>query len=223
MDFTNTYAALELGAGQVHRMQVVDCVVVGAGVIGLAVARSLAMGGRETLILERHDAFGTESSSRNSEVVHAGIYYAPGSLKARLCVLGRETLFEYCRKHGVAHRRCGKLIVATAVRQHAQLEEIARVAERNGVSDLQWLDRREALRLEPHLRCDSALLSPSTGIVDSHALMLSLLGEAEQHGAVLVLRSQVAGISLNRGLAKLRIGEDGDDQVTTRWIVNAAG
>lgn len=204
-------------------MQVVDCVVVGAGVVGLAIARRLAMGGRETLILERHDAFGTETSSRNSEVVHAGLHYAPGSLKARLCVRGRETLFDYCLKHGVAHRRCGKLIVATAQRQHADLEEIARTAERNGVTDLQWLDRREALRLEPSLRCESALLSPSTGIVDSHGLMLALLGEAEQHGAILALRSPVTAISLDRGSTRLTIGEDSDDPIAARWIVNSAG
>ena len=166
----------------------IDAIVIGAGVVGLACARALAIDGREVLVLERHDAFGTEISARNSEVIHAGIYYPPGSHKARLCVEGRRQLYRFCEEYGVPHRRCGKLIVATSAEQQARLADIRRRAQANGVDDLRLLSRDEARALEPELDCTAALLSPSTGIVDSHGLMLALLGDAERHGATLALR-----------------------------------
>ncbi|MCB2022091.1 MAG: FAD-dependent oxidoreductase, partial [Burkholderiaceae bacterium] len=158
-------------------MEQVDAIVIGAGVVGLAVGRALARKGLETLVLEREDAIGTGISSHNSEVIHAGLYYAPGSLKARLCVQGRAQLYDFCASHGVAHRRCGKLVVATSP---AQVEGLAQLAQRgaaNGVNDLQLLSIEEARALEPVLRCEAALLSPSSGIVDSHGLMLALQGD----------------------------------------------
>lgn len=204
-------------------MDAVDCIVVGAGVVGLAVARELAIAGHETLILDRNDAIGTETSSRNSEVVHAGIHYPYGSLKARLCVHGRDLLYEYCMLHGIEHRRCGKLIVATADDQLPDLERIATAARRNGVKDLVFLDQRDAGGLEPALTCVAALLSPSTGIVDTHGLMLSMLGDAEQHGALLALNSPVAGIvASGDGFAPL-IATESAPAVRARWIVNCAG
>ncbi|MBE0475357.1 NAD(P)/FAD-dependent oxidoreductase, partial [Rhodoferax sp.] len=174
-------------------MDQVDCVVVGAGVVGLAVARALALQGREVLVLEAANAFGTGTSSRNSEVIHAGIYYAPGSLKASLCAQGRVLLYDYCQQRGISHRRCGKLIVATTAAQVAQLLGIADKARRNGVADLVLLSAEEARQLEPQLVCEAALLSPSTGIVDSHALMLALLGDLENAGGVLALNSPLEG------------------------------
>jgi len=204
-------------------MYTVDCVVVGAGVVGLAIARQLAMQGRETLILERHESFGKETSSRNSEVIHAGIYYEPGSLKARLCVSGREPLVEYCVSRGVAHRRCGKLIVAVSPEQVGGLEKLYATAQRNGVTDLRWLDRGEATTLEPALNCHAALLSPSTGIIDTHALMLALLGDAEAHGATLVPRSNVVRITASGDLLQVQVADDEDPVVATRWLVNSSG
>jgi L-2-hydroxyglutarate oxidase LhgO len=174
-------------------MDSVDCVVIGAGVIGLAVARALALAGHEVIVLERSDVIGGETSSRNSEVIHAGIYYPAGSLKARLCVAGRERLYEYCSTRGVGHRRIGKLIVASSASQVADLRALQRKAAANGVGDLQWLEPPHARRLEPAVRCVAALLSPSTGIVDSHGLMLSLQGEAEDAGAAIAFLSPVIG------------------------------
>src|SRR5688572_8169283 len=153
-------------------MHDVDVVVAGAGVVGLAIARALALTGRDVMVLEQADAFGTGTSSRNSEVIHAGIYYPRGSLKARLCVAGREKLYEYCETHGVPHRKCGKLIVATSESQLAELEKIKAAAAANGVN-LEQLSAMQARVLEPELQCTGALFSPATGIVDSHGLMLS--------------------------------------------------
>jgi L-2-hydroxyglutarate oxidase LhgO len=205
-------------------MEQIDCVVIGAGVIGLAVARRLAAEGREVLILEAENAFGTGISARNSEVIHAGIYYPAGSLKARLCVAGRAMLYAYCEERGIGHSRCGKLIVATSEQQGAQLGRIAAGARANGVDDLLFLSRTDARALEPALECTAALLSPSTGIIDSHALMLSLLGDAERGGAVLALNSPVLsgeivadGIVLN-----VRVGAD-DTAILARTVVNCAG
>ena len=175
-------------------MDRVQTVVVGAGVVGLAVARELARAGREVVILEQAERFGSGVSARNSEVIHAGLYYPPGSLKARLCVEGRQRLYDYCAGRAIPHRRCGKLVVATDPGQRADLERIEATARAAGVDDLQWLSGEEARALEPALHCAHALLSPSTGIVDSHALMLSLLGEAEAAGASLALRSRVSAI-----------------------------
>ena len=171
-------------------MDSVDCVVIGAGVVGLAVARELAKQGREVVILEAAETFGTGVSSRNSEVIHAGIYYPTGSLKARFCVAGRERLYAFCKDFAVDHQRCGKLIVATSKQQIADLEQIQAAAAGNGVK-LDWLERDAALALEPALTCEAALHSPLTGIIDSHGYMLALLGDAEGHGAPVLDRKSV--------------------------------
>ena len=198
-----------------------DAVVVGAGVVGLAVARQLALQGREVLILEAAERFGTGASSRNSEVIHAGIYYPRGSLKARLCVAGRERLYEFCRGRGIAHRRCGKLIVATTAAQLPELTRIGAAARANGV-ELALLERPEALALEPRLSCAAALHSPLTGIVDAQGLMLALLGEAEHHGATLVCASAVTRLVLEEHA--VRIGVNGTEPaLRARTLVNCAG
>ena len=204
-------------------MDSLECVVVGAGVVGLAIARELALAGREVLILERHGAIGTETSSRNSEVIHAGLHYPAGSLKAMTCVRGRDLLYDYCEHHGVPYRRCGKLIVATSEMQFADLERIATDAARNGVDDLVRLDRAAARALEPTLECVAAVLSPSTGIIDSHALMLALLGEAELHGASLALQSPVQRLTVVKDGLRLECGDASDTQLLVRWVINAAG
>ncbi len=172
----------------------VQTIVIGAGVVGLAIARALARSGREVLILEREGAFGTITSARNSEVIHAGIYYPKDSLKARLCVDGRQRLYDYCAAHGIPHRRCGKLIVACSPDEVEAFAGIARRAWDNGVDDLREIPAAEARAMEPALACHGALHSPSTGIVDSHALMLTLLGEAEQAGAMLVMQTDVVAL-----------------------------
>ncbi len=197
-----------------------DCVVVGAGVVGLAVARALALAGCDVVILETENCIGSGTSSRNSEVIHAGIYYPAGSLKARLCVQGKAMLYAYCAEHGVAHRRCGKLIVATDASQLAQLEQIRQKALANGVDDLQLLTREQALALEPDLHCVGALLSPSTGIIDSHAFMLSLLGDAERAGATLVLQAPLEGGSVGPDGIRLQVQ---GQQWQARALVNCAG
>ncbi len=205
-------------------MQTLDSIVVGAGVVGLAVARSLARRGRELVILEAADAFGTATSARNSEVIHAGLYYPPGSCKARLCVEGRRQLYAYAAERGIPHRRCGKLVVATAAGQDAALAAIRTRGEACGVDDLQSLSAAQARALEPALQCTAALHSPSTGIVDSHALMLALLGEAEDHGAMLALRSPVERIlALPGGGFEVRVGGAEPMAVQARQVVNAAG
>lgn len=199
----------------------VDCVVVGAGVVGLAVARALALDGREVMVLEAADAIGTGTSSRNSEVIHAGLYYPTGSLKARFCVTGRDQLYAYCADRGVAHRRCGKLLVATSREQLAGLESIRARAEANGVLDLQWLDRDAARALEPALECVAALHSPSTGIVDSHGFMLALQGDLENAGGLVALNSPLALAELGEGAILLE-AEDGT-RLKASTVVNAAG
>ena len=166
-------------------MEQVDCVVIGAGVIGLAVAREMALQGRETILLERESAFGTISSARNSEVIHAGIYYPKGSLKARLCVEGNRLLYEYCRSHQVATQPYGKLIVAADHAQINDLQAILYKAQNNGVPEIKMISGEEARALEPNLSCSAALLSSSTGIVDSHGYMLSLLGGFEDAGGMI--------------------------------------
>ena len=204
-------------------MEIVDAVVVGAGVVGLAVARALALVGLETLVLERCDAIGTGISSRNSEVIHAGIYYATGSLKARLCVLGREQLYAYCESHGVTYRRCGKLLVATDQTQHAKLKLIEAQARSNGVLDLQWLSAAQVQALEPELCATAALLSPSTGIVDSHALMLALQGDLERAGGSLAVRAPVEAIECGSDRHVLRVGGEVPMALAARVVVNATG
>jgi L-2-hydroxyglutarate oxidase LhgO len=198
-----------------------DAVVIGAGVVGLAVARALAMRGREVVILEAEDAIGTHTSSRNSEVIHAGIYYPRGSLKARACVQGRHMLYEYCVEHGVPHRRSGKLIVATSDAQLGELESIQKKAHANGVTDVVWMTRAQALALEPELACVAALYSASTGVIDSHALMLAYLGDAEAHGAMLALRSPLEKVLVRNGFFELHVAQS--DPIATRLLVNSAG
>ena len=173
--------------------ETVECVVVGAGVIGLALARALARRGREVLVLEAVAGIGSATSSRNSEVIHAGIYYPKDSLKARFCVAGKQALYQFCRDHGVPHQRLGKLIVAGRQEELPQLERLRRAAQDNGVDDLVFLSKDQAEAREPELRCAGALLSPSTGIIDAHALMLALQGEAETGGAVIALKSPLRG------------------------------
>jgi L-2-hydroxyglutarate oxidase LhgO len=197
-----------------------EAVVIGAGVVGLAVARALALSGREVVILEAEDAIGTHTSSRNSEVIHAGIYYPKGSMKARSCVAGKELLYEYCVSHGVPHRRSGKLIVATDKAQEAELLSIQQKAHANGVTDVIWMTREQALALEPALHCVAALYSPSTGIIDSHALMLAYLGDAEAHGAMLALKTHLLGGQVVPGGFVVHTSEM---DVECRILVNSAG
>lgn len=201
----------------------VDCVVIGAGVVGLAVARALAMRGRETLVLEAENAIGTGTSSRNSEVIHAGIYYPPGSAKARLCVAGKQLLYPYCEARGIEHRRCGKLIVAADQEQVNALEKIEATARANGVHDLRWLTAGEAKAMEPALSCVAALLSPSTGIIDSHGFMLALQGDLEDAGGTVAFRAPVRrGRHGPRGIL-LEAGSDDLLELEARIVVNSAG
>lgn len=205
-------------------MEKVDCVIIGAGVIGLAVARAMALQGNEVIVLEAENAFGTITSARNSEVIHAGIYYPAGSLKAELCVQGKALLYDYCESHHVSHQRCGKLIVATSAEQVATLEQIRAKAVANGVDDLRLLDASEARAMEPNLQCHAALLSPSTGIVDSHGLMLALLGDAENAGAMLAVQSPVLSGAVQRdGGIRLEVGGETGTTLLARSVINAAG
>jgi L-2-hydroxyglutarate oxidase LhgO len=204
-------------------MERVECMVIGAGVVGLALARQLALSGREVVVLESEDRIGTGISSRNSEVIHAGIYYPAGSAKARCCVAGNRALYAYCQSRDVAHRRCGKLIVATDASQVEALHQLQVRAAANGVLDLQWLEGAEASALEPRLHCTAALLSPSTGIVDSHGLMRALRMEAEGAGASVVLKSPVlAGHSTGEGIA-LEIGGEDPMSLLAQRVYNCAG
>jgi len=202
-------------------MDHVDCVVVGAGVVGLAVARALALAGREVLVLETASTIGTGTSSRNSEVIHAGIYYPQGSLKARFCLQGRSMLYDYCTARGIAHRRCGKLIVATSIPQVDQLKLIQQKATRNGVENLVLLSQAQAVGMEPQLHCRAALLSPGTGIVDSHALMLSLQGDIERAGGILVFKSPVSLMEYAQGAIEIETSEG--TRLAVKVLVNAAG
>jgi L-2-hydroxyglutarate oxidase LhgO len=201
----------------------IECVVVGAGVVGLAAARALALAGHEVVVLEKAYKIGFETSSRNSEVIHGGLYYPPGSLKAKTCVEGRRRLYAYCREHGVPHAALGKLIVAANEAEIPSLEKIFETGRANGVDELEWLSADVAQALEPELRCVAALLSPVTGIIDSHALMLAFQGEAEAAGAAVVLRTPVlSGHVLNDGFA-LEIGGEEPARIHCRMLVNAAG
>lgn len=203
-------------------VEAVDAVVVGAGVVGLAVGRALARAGLETVVLEAEPAIGTGVSSRNSEVIHAGLYYPAGSLKARLCVTGREQLYDLCATHGVAHRRCGKLVVATDDAQLPGLERLLAHARANGVHDVQRLSGAEALALEPALACVGALWSPSTGIVDSHGLMLALQGDLERAGGAVAVSSPVRSAVCGTGRHVLQVGGDEPMPLAARHVVNAA-
>jgi L-2-hydroxyglutarate oxidase LhgO len=204
-------------------MERVDCVVIGAGVIGLAVARRLAQAGREVIVLEAAEGIGTVTSSRNSEVIHAGIYYPAGSLMARMCVSGRHALYAYCREHGIPHHNCGKLIVATTPKETAKLASIRAHAEANGVDDLKTLTGEEARAIEPALNCDAALLSPSTGIIDSHAFMLALRGEAEDAGAALAFHTPLLHARASDGRIELDTGGEAPMSLECRCLINAAG
>src|SRR6266478_2332509 len=204
-------------------MDKAECVVIGAGVIGLAVARRLAQAGREVIILEAAEGIGTVTSSRNSEVIHAGIYYPAGSLMARMCVSGKRALYQHCSDHGVPHRNCGKLIVATTAKETAKLQSIKAHAEANGVLDLQTLSGDAARALEPALNCDAALLSPSTGIIDSHAYMLALRGDAEDAGAAFAFHTPLLRAKAEAGKIELDAGGDAPMSLECRLLINAAG
>ncbi len=205
-------------------MERVDALVIGAGVVGLAVGRALAQAGLETIVSEATDGIGQGVSSRNSEVIHAGLYYAPGSLKARLCVRGKDLLYALCASHGVPHRACGKLVVATAPEQHPALHQLAQRAQSNGVA-VEHFSAAQAQAMEPELACTAALWSPSTGIVDSHALMLALQGDLERAGGLVALQSAVDGACFRPGrptVVRLRSAE-GDYEIEADRVVNAAG
>lgn len=206
-------------------MDHVDCMVVGAGVIGLAVARALAQAGREVLVLEANERFGGETSSRNNEVIHAGFLYPSGSLKATLCRAGREALYSYCAARGIAHRRIGKLVIATTAEELAVLRGFSSAALSHGIDDLVWLDTREAHTREPNLSCLAAVFSPSTGIVDAHGLMLALLGDAEAAGATIAYRSRVTEcVPAADGIVITAASTDGaETSLSCRSLVNAAG
>ena len=202
----------------------VDCVVIGAGIVGLAVGRALAQAGREVVVLERNGGIGEETSARNSEVIHAGIHYAAGSLKARLCLAGKQQLYEYCKRKEIPHRRCGKLIVAAESSVRARLERIARQAETNGITDLDWLDAKALAAREPALRGTAALWSPSTGIVDAHALTQALAGDIESAGGAIATGTEVLRITVVTDAIELDILTRGNDSVVqAATVINAAG
>ncbi len=201
----------------------VDVVVIGAGVIGLAVARALAKAGRDVIVVEKNEAFGEETSARNSEVIHAGIQYKPGGVRASLAVKGRDALYAFCKEHNVSHARCGKLLVAIGDSEVAGLHALKSNAEKNGVNDLVIVGAAAARAMEPGIRCDGAIVSPSSGIVDSHGLMLALVGEIENHGGVLALASPVLSGHVFADGIELDIG--GADPITlkAKTVVNCAG
>lgn len=202
----------------------VDCVVIGAGVVGLAVARALAMAGRDVTIVEGAEAIGTGITSRNSEVIHAGIHYVPDSLKARLCVRGKHLMYAFCEERHVQYRRIGKLVVATDDGQRDALDHVIVNARASGVDDLEWIDARGAAEREPAVACVAAVWCPSTGIVDSHALMLALLADAEAHGATLALSSRVEGGSVTGEGTTLRVASSGESiELRAALVVNCAG
>lgn len=197
--------------------------MIGAGVVGLAVARELALAGREVVVLEAANMIGTETSSRNSEVIHAGIYYPTGSLKALTCVAGKKALYAYCDSHKVPYKRCGKLIVATSESQLDTLALIRRKAADNGVDDLEWLDPAQVRELEPAVRCVGALRSPSTGIIDSHSLMLAYLGDAEKAGAMIAVLSPVTGGEIRDDGIAIDVGGDEPMGLLANLVVNSGG
>jgi L-2-hydroxyglutarate oxidase LhgO len=201
----------------------VECVVIGAGAVGLAVARELALSGRETLVLESAHRIGTGTSSRNSEVIHAGIYYPKGSLKGLFCVAGKALLYRYCAERGVAHLNCGKLIVATSEAEVATLGRIIQAAAGNGVNDLRSLTREEARALEPQLECVAAVISPSTGVVDSDGLMLSVQGDLEAAGGMIAFAAPVLGGRLTGEGILLHVGGEQPTEICARHVVNSAG
>jgi L-2-hydroxyglutarate oxidase LhgO len=206
-------------------MDKVDCVVIGAGVIGLAIARALALSGREVVVVEKHAAIGMETSSRNSEVIHAGLYYPTGSLKARLCVQGRDALYAYCKERSLPHQRCGKLVVATSDAQRDKLAAIHAQALANGCNEVTVLSAQAARSLEPALSCVAALSSPYTGIIDTHAYMLSLQGDAEHAGVLFAFGSEVAGgyAGANAVLLQIRTVDGAETEFEADTVVNCGG
>jgi L-2-hydroxyglutarate oxidase LhgO len=202
----------------------VECIVIGAGVIGLAVARKMAMLGKEVLVLEEADAIGTVTSARNSEVIHAGLYYPEGSLKARLCVAGRAMMYDYLNERDITHQRCGKLIVATSTAEEEAMDAVLAKARINGVDDMVRISGADARAMEPDLVCTSALYSPSTGILDTHAYMLSLQGDAENRGATVAFLSTVTGGRIDNDKITLTVsGVDGTMELTCDILINSAG
>jgi L-2-hydroxyglutarate oxidase LhgO len=201
-----------------------DTLVIGAGVIGLAVARALAMAGRDVIVIEKNAHIGEETSSRSSEVIHAGLYYPTGSLKATLCVAGKAALYAYCADKGIPHRRCGKVLVATSQTQLEQLRAVERQAAINGVTDLEWLDERGVHALEPDVEAVAGLFSPSTGILDSHALMVALQGDLERHDGMLALKSAFVDGAVGNRRLRVTIDSDGTrSTILARTLVNCAG
>lgn len=201
----------------------IETIVIGAGVVGLAIAQNLAKRGQEVLVIEQHDIIGSETSSRNSEVIHAGLYYPKGSRRARHCVEGKKRLYEFCAENGVHHARCEKLVVATTDAQVERLQGIKATAAGNGVDDLVFLTAKEAMALEPALACTGALLSPSTGIVDSHGFMLALQGHVEANGGQVSLNTAIRRIGRRDADGLFEVEMDGGDVVTCRRLVTSAG
>lgn len=201
----------------------VDCIVIGAGVVGLAVARAVALTGREVVILEKADIIGSETSSRHSEVIHAGIYYAQDSLKARFCVDGKHAMYDFCDAHGVAYNRCGKIIVATDEAQLPELDRLKANAAANGVDNLEWMTPAQVAEMEPAVFCVGALLSPSTGILDSHSYMLALQGDAEEAGAMIAYMTPVVGGRVVNDGIRLDCGGDAPMSLTADLVINSAG
>ena len=201
----------------------VDCIVIGAGVVGLAVARAVALSGREVVVLEKADIIGSETSSRHSEVIHAGIYYAQNSLKAEFCVAGKKAMYAFCDDHGVAYNRCGKIIVATDQEQLPELERLKSNAAANGADDLEWMTPAQVTEMEPAVFCVGALLSPSTGILDSHGYMLALQGDAEAAGAMIAFMTPVTGGQVMNDGIRVDCGGDAPMSLTADLVINSAG
>jgi len=201
----------------------IDCAVIGAGVVGLAVARAMAAEGRDVIVLESEDAIGTGTSSRNSEVIHAGIYYPKDSLKALLCVAGKKMLYDYCASHGVPHKACGKLTVATDEAQHETLAALQQKAADNGVDDVTWIEGSEARAMEPALNATAALLSPSSGLIDSHALMLAYQGDAEAMGMMLAFHAPVTGGEVTDAGIVIETGGPSPMNILCETVINCGG
>lgn len=204
-------------------MEQVEAIVIGAGVVGLACARSLAKLGKETIIIERHDSIGSETSSRNSEVIHAGIYYAPGSLKAKLSVEGNSLLYRFCDDFNISYRKCGKLIVATSLQQKNKLDGIHDNAIKNGVKNLSFLNSSETRKIEPEIKCKYALFSPSTGIISAHDYMLALLADAENNGAILALNTNFSYAEIKHNFFEITINTEPTTKIQTNILINSGG